>query len=90
MGLRKTERKMCDRVHGFQSVKWTEVTESSVENEQNVARELFRLSQHHIVVETVKAISMYGTAKWKKKNLIPDQEGKHTHTNTHICRDRVK
>lgn len=71
---------MCDRVHGLQSVKWTEVTGSLVENGQSVARELFRLSQYHIVVEIVGAKSRIWHCKTeKKKHLIPDQEGKHTH-----------
>lgn len=62
---------MCDRVHGLQLVKWTEVTGSLVENGKTVARELFRLTQHHVVVGTVEPNQGYGIAK-KKKNLIPN------------------
>lgn len=90
MGLRKTERKMCDKVHGLQSMKWTEVTGSLVENGQNVARELFRLSQHHIVVGIVGVNSRIWHCKEEKKNLIPDQEEKRTHTHTYIYRGRVE
>lgn len=85
MGLRKTERKMCDKVHGLQSMKWTEVTGSLVENGQNVARELFRLSQHHIVVGIVGVKSRIWHCKEEKKKSHSKPGGKtYTHTHTLI------
>lgn len=71
MRLRKTEKKkMCVKVHGSQSMKWTEVAGSLVENGKTWSTSF--LDYHDIILLRICRSQIKDMAL-QKKNLIPDQ-----------------